>query len=202
MYSNLTLFKQYLWWIEWNDQDALLTGFLNAANEQLNSLCWVDSFDLKSYEQMIDARAIVQTSRGLEVYLKNKPVKIIEEINWDSEAAGTKWTDYLVIYDRRVIFRKLSLNSFWFVNIKYKAWYDRARVDWNTTVDDLPDDLKMMEMMIASWMYQKKWYEWVQTYKLGDESITFWDVNGTSSDDIYFSFKNLLNKYQNFNLPV
>lgn len=202
MYSNLTLFKQYLW-ISWNDQDSLLTSFLNAAENQINQLCWVDSFDLWTYTQNIDARAIVQTSRWFEIYLKNKPVKSIDKINWDSET-GTKWTDYFVIYDRRVIFKNISVNDFWFAEIEYTAWYDRARVvDWQQDpVDDLPDDLKLMEMMLASWMYQKHGNEWVQSYKLGDEQITFWSVNGASSDDIFFSFKTLLNKYRNFNLPV
>lgn len=204
MYSNLTLFKQYLG-IDSADtsKDTLLTMYLNSANSKLNFICWVDSFDLNDYEQNVDVRACVPTPRGVEVYLKNKPVKSIEKINWE-DYSWVHWTDYLIVFDRRVIFKRLPISEFWFVSFKYSAWYDRARVvEWqDTPVDDLPDDLKLMEMMLASWMYISQELKGAKSYKLWDEQITFWDVNWMTSDDIFFSFKILLWKYKNFNLPV
>lgn len=191
MYSTLELFKSYLK-VGGNDQDALLTTFLQSAHEQINKLCGVTSFKFAAYTQEVDARAIVDSSRGLEVYLKNKPVKLIKKINGEAYA-GVKGKDYLVIYDRRVIFQRLPLNDFWFLTVEYEAGYAQ---------EDLPDDLKLMEMMIASWMWQQHGNEWVQSYKLGDEQITFGSTNGSSPDDQFFSFKTLLNKYKNFNLPV
>lgn len=191
MYSTLELFKSYLK-VSGNDQDALLTTFLQSAHEQINKLCGVTSFKFSTYTQEVDARAIVDSSRGLEVYLKNKPVKAIKKINGEAYT-GVKGEDYLVIYDRRVILKKIPLNSFWFVVFEYEAWYSQ---------DDLPDDLKLMEMMLASGMRQQHGQEGVQTYKLGDEQITFGSTNGSSPDDQFFSFKTLLNKYKNFNLPV
>jgi hypothetical protein len=198
MYSNLTLFKQYLG-IDVNDttNDVLLTQFLNSATSKINNLCWVDSFDEWEYTEEIDWRKVIATSRWFEIYLKNKPVQQIEQINW-VEYTWVHGTDYMIIYDRRIILKEVSLNDFWFVNIKYKAWYNRD----NEWVDELPDDLKLMEMMLASGMWQQHNYEWVSSYKLGDESITFGSKGDASADDQYFTFTTLLNKYKNFILPV
>jgi len=198
MYSNLTLFKQYLG-IDVNDttNDVLLTQFLNSATSKINNLCWVDSFDEWEYTEEIDWRKVIATSRWFEIYLKNKPVQQIEQINW-VEYTWVHGTDYMIIYDRRIILKEVSLNDFWFVNIKYKAWYNRN----NEWVDELPDDLKLMEMMLASGMWQQHNYEWVSSYKLGDESITFGSKGDASADDQYFTFTTLLNKYKNFILPV
>jgi len=198
MYANLTLFKQYLG-IPASDttNDNLLTMFLNSAEEKINNLCWVDSFDEWTYNEDIEARKVYATSRWYEVYLKNKPVQEIQTINWD-EYAWIHGTDYMIIYDRRIIFKEIQLWSFWILSIWYKAWYNRND-DW---VDRLPDDLKLMEMMLASGMRQQHNYEWVSSYKLGDESITFGSRGNMTPDDQYFSFTTLLNKYKNFNLPV
>lgn len=198
MYSNLTLFKQYLG-IDVSDttNDVLLTQFLNSATSKINNLCWVDSFDEWEYTEEIDWRKVIATSRWFEIYLKNKPVQQIEQINW-VEYTWVHGTDYMIIYDRRIILKEVSLNDFWFVNIKYKAWYNRN----NEWVDELPDDLKLMEMMLASGMWQQHNYEWVSSYKLGDESITFGNKGDASADDQYFTFTTLLNKYKNFILPV
>lgn len=194
MYSTLAQFKDYLW-IDQADtsQDTILTEFLNASNSKLNHICWVDSFEKWTYSQAIESRWIFETARWLEFYLKNKPVASIDEIN--DESVWTKWTDYLIIYDRRAVFKKLNLNDWWFLNVEYTAWYET-----------IPDDLKLMEMMLASWMYLKKWEEWVSSYKLWDESITFWTITWSNwtmtPDDQYFSFTALLDKYKNFNLPL
>lgn len=194
MYSTLAQFKDYLW-ISQSDtsQDTLLTQFLNASNSKLNHICWVDSFEKWTYNQAIESRWIFETARWLEFYLKNKPVASIDKIN--DESVWTKWTDYLIIYDRRAVFKNLNLNDWWFLNVEYTAWYET-----------IPDDLKLMEMMLASWMYLKKWEEWVSSYKLWDESITFWTISWSNwtmtPDDQYFSFTALLDKYKNFNLPL
>ena len=110
----------------------------------------------------------------------------------------------MIIYDRRIIFNEIQLWNFWIVSISYVAWYDRAKeIPWQQQpVDTLPDDLKLMEMMLASGMRQQHNYEWVSSYKLGDESITFGSKWNMTPDDQYFSFTTLLNKYKNFNLPV
>ena len=195
MYSSLEQFQEYLWLdvLEAN-QDELLESFLNTANSKLNNLCWVDSFEKKSYEQTIESRWICQTPRWLEFYLRNKPVLSIEKINWVE--AWTKWTDYMIIYDRRAIFKKLNLNDWWMIDVEYTAWYET-----------IPDDLKLMEMMLASGMRQEHNHEWISSYKLWDETITFWSKkwnNGAvlTPDDQYFSFTALLNKYKSFNLPL
>lgn len=204
MYANLTLFKQYLG-IPASDtsNDNLLTMFLNSAEEKINNLCWVDSFDEWTYTENIEARKIYATSRWYEVYLKNKPVQEISKINW-VDYTWTHGTDYMIIYDRRIIFNEIQLWNFWIVSISYVAWYDRAKeIPWQQQpVDTLPDDLKLMEMMLASGMRQQHNYEWVSSYKLGDESITFGSKWNMTPDDQYFSFTTLLNKYKNFNLPV
>ena len=191
MYSTLEQFKQYLWLdVSDTSQDAMLTSFLNTANAKLNNLCWVDSFARWTYTQKIEARWIYESPRWFEFYLKNKPVVSIDKMNWESDV----W-DYLVIYDRRIITKKISLNDWNMLNIEYTAWYET-----------IPDDLKLLEMMIASWLRQEHNYEWVSEYRLWDETIKFWSKTWNnwvlSPDDIYFSFTTLLNKYKNFYLPV
>lgn len=194
-YSTLAQFKEYIW-IDVSDtsQDTLLSQFLNSANEKLNHLCWVDDFNLWARTQIIESRWVNETARWLEFYLRNKPVQSIDEIN--DESAWTKWTDYMIIYDRRAIFKKLSLDDWWMMKVEYTAWYQT-----------IPDDLKLMEMMLASWMRQEHNYEWVSSYRLWDETITFGSKTSSnwatlSPDDQYFSFTALLNKYKNFNLPL
>lgn len=191
MYSTLEQFKQYLWLdVSDTSQDAMLTSFLNTANAKLNNLCWVDSFARWTYTQTVEARWIYESPRWFEFYLKNKPVVSIDKMNWESDV----W-DYLVIYDRRIITKKISLNDWNMLDIEYTAWYET-----------IPDDLKLLEMMIASWLRQEHNYEWVSEYRLWDETIKFWSKTWNnwvlSPDDIYFSFTTLLNKYKNFYLPV
>lgn len=193
-YSTLAQFKDYLW-ISQSDtsQDTLLTQFLNTSYSKLNSICWVDSFNKWTYTQMIEKRWVFDTARGLEFYLKNKPVSSIDKIN--NEVVWTKWVDYLIIYERRAVFKKLNLDEWWFLNVEYTAGFQT-----------IPDDLKLMEMMLWSGMRQEHNYEWVSSYKLWEESITFWSKTWNWStltpDDQYFSFTALLDKYKNFNLPL
>lgn len=194
-YSTLAQFKAYLW-IDASDtsKDTTLTLILSSANSKLNHLCWVDSFAKWEYTQLIEKRWIYEAYDRLEFYLKNKPVSQIKELNW-VVYEWVKWDDYLVIYDRRICLKKVQLNSWDMLTIKYEAWYET-----------IPDDLKLMEMMLWSWMYQSEWFEWISSYKLWDESINFGEVswyNGKlTPDDQYFSFTVLLNKYKNFNLPI
>lgn len=199
MYSTLEQFKQYLW-IDSSDtsQDTLLTSILNTANSKLNNLCWVDSFEKWTYKQTIETRWIYESSRWLEFFLKNKPVLSIDKMNWETYD-WVKWTDYLVIYDRRIIARKIPLNDWWMVEIEYTAWYET-----------IPDDLKLLEMMIACWLLpdtlKAQSMIWISEYNLWDETIKFWTKTSSnwaySEDDVYFSFTTLLNRYKNFILPV
>lgn len=209
MYSSLAQFKAYIG-IDQADtsKDTMLTMLLKSAEETLNHLCGVDSFDLWDYEENIDLRKLYVNAFWYNIFLKNKPVQSIEEINW-TDYSGVKWTDYMVANQRRVIFKSFDADSdFWFVTIKYKAWYDRARVDGQTTVDDLPDDLKLMEMMIACGNLPDEMKTdlniGVSSYKLWDEQITFGAKTSSTQnmDDLYFSFTAMLWKFKNFTLAV
>jgi len=200
MYASLTQLKDYLW-ITDNSQDNLLTDFLATAELLLNKLCWVDTFDLTTEEELIDLRKVFTNGYGLNVILKNKPVISIDEVNGESYS----WVlgqDYIIVDQRKAIIKNISVNdNFWYWKIKYTRGYDRAKVVGNNTVDTLPEDIKQMEVMLAGGMYTTKDYQGISSYKLGDESISFWDLKGETSDSIYYSFKAILDKYKNFNLP-
>lgn len=208
MYSSLSQFKAYLW-IDSADttKDSQLTLALNSACELLNHLCGVDSFDQWEYEEQIDLRKVYTNSFWYNIFLKNKPVQGISKIN-GSDYSWVRWTDYMVANQRRIIFKSLDVNSdFGFITINYTAWYDRARVDGQTTVDDLPDDLKLMEMILACWKLSDEIKSelniWVSSYKLWDEQIVYgWKTTEQSIDDIYFSFKIMLDKFKNFTLAI
>ena len=55
--------------------------------------------------------------------------------------------------------------------------------------------------MLASGMWLTKDYQGVSQYRLGDESISFGNVNNQTPEEQYYTFKNMYNKYKNFNLP-
>jgi hypothetical protein len=206
MYSSLSQFKSYLW-IPSSDtsKDDQLTMILNWACVIINKICGVDSFDEWTYEEEIDARKIYINSFWYNIFLKNKPVSSINKINGE-DYSGVKWSDYMVSQQRRVIFKKFdAINDFWFVNINYTSWYNRN----NQWVDELPDDLKMLEMMVACWLLpdslKEEYHVWISSYKLWDEQIVFGaksSANTQSSEDMYFSFSYLIDKYKNFNLAI
>lgn len=206
MYSSLSQFKSYLW-IPSSDtsKDEQLTMILNWACSTINKICGVDSFDAWTYEEEIDARKIYINSFWYNIFLKNKPVSSINKINGE-DYSGVKGSDYMVSQQRRVIFKKFdAINDFWFVNINYTSWYNRN----NQWVDELPDDLKMLEMMVACWLLpdslKEEYHVWISSYKLWDEQIVFGaksSANTQSSEDMYFSFSYLIDKYKNFNLAI
>lgn len=204
MYSSLSQFKVYLW-IDSEDttKDWQLTLALNSACELLNHLCGVDSFDEWEYEEEIDLRKVYINTFWYNIFLKNKPVQSISKIN-DADYSWVKWTDYMVANQRRIIFKSLDTNSdFGFITVKYTAWYNRN----NEWADELPDDLKLMEMILACWKLSDEIKSelniWVSSYKLWDEQIVYgWKTTWESIDDIYFSFKIMLDKFKNFTLAI
>lgn len=204
MYSSLSQFKAYLW-IDSEDtsKDSQLTLALNGACKLLNHLCGVDSFDQAEYEEQIDLRKVYTNSFWYNIFLKNKPVQNISQVN-GSDYSWTKWTDYMVANQRRIIFKSLDVNSdFGFITIKYTAWYNRN----NEWTDELPDDLKLMEMILACWKLSDELKSelniWVSSYKLWDEQIVYgWKTTDQTIDEIYFSFKIMLDKFKNFTLAI
>jgi len=210
MYSSLSQFKSYLW-ISSSDtsNDDTLTLLLETACNQINRLCGVDSFDQQTFTQNLDVRKIYVNTFWYNIFLKNKPVQSITKIGWN-EYSGVKWTDYMVANDRRIIFQNFDYESkFGFIPIEYVAWYDRAKpVEWSTTtIDELPADLKMMEMMLAcGWLPEHlrvQYMVWITSYHLWDETITlWWKTTSKDSEDLYFSFRMMLDKFKNFNLAI
>lgn len=200
MYASLTQLKDYLW-ITDNSQDILLNNFLMSAEELLNKLCWVDTFDLTTKEELVDLRKVYTNPYGLNIILKNKPVVSIDEIDWEAY----NWVlgkDYIIVDQRKAIIKNMSVNdNFGYRKIKYTRGYNRAKVEDTLTIDELPEDIKQMEVMLAGGMYTTKDYQGISSYKLGDESISFWDLKGQTSDEIFYSFKKILDKYKTFTLP-
>ena len=77
-----------------------------------------------------------------------------------------------------------------------------------TKFDDLPDDLKLMEMMLACGNLPDNMKTdlsiGISSYKLWDEQITFGGKTTSTQnmDDLYFSFTVMLWKFKNFTLAV
>ena len=190
MYSTLNEFKIYLW-ITDDSRNTELTMFLQSANGTLNKLLRVDSFE--AWEKTENVKRILQDWNNVCIFTKNRPVEQILEIGGETYH-GTNWSDFIVLCDRKVVFKWSSIlnkiNDFGVLTVKYKYWYSV-----------IPPELKQLEMMLASWYVQQKGNEGVSSYKLWDEQITFGNRNGQTADEMYFSFKTLLNKRQNFILP-
>lgn len=197
-YATLEELKQYLW-ITDNTNDNVLTEMLNTSYLLLNHLIWVDTMNLTTGVEFIEANKLYTNWLQDWFYLTNKPVLSINKIWWENYS-WVKWTDYMVIYDRKILFNRINFLDkikFWLLEVEYTWWYNRD----NGWVDELPDDLKLMQMMLVWWMWNSKGMEWVSSYKIWDEQIVFGSHNWQSPDEIYFSFKLLLNRYKTFNLP-
>lgn len=191
MYATLEQFKSFLH-ITDSSQDTLLTTFLQASESIINWYCWVDTFSQQDNEELIDVRGIYENCYGLFFYVKNYPVNTVSQIN-NEAYSGVKWTDYLVVNSRELIFKKLPQPPMWFLQVKYNSWFQT-----------IPGDLQLAEMMIASGLRQQHGNEWVSSYKLWDEQIVFWSkaTNDWDTDLAYFKVKTMLDKYKIFNLPV
>lgn len=188
MYSTLDGFKTYIW-VHDNSMDAELNFYLESAYELLNKLLGVDTFieriSTEKTSYIIEDKNILKYS----LYLKNKPVFEIISIN----DKPYNWK-YIVLNSRKVIFKDINILSYiddyWMLSVKYRHWYAK-----------IPSDLKLKEMMLASWIYLQKWNEWIARYKLWDEEITFGSMNWYTAQDLYFNFKSLYNKRKSFSLP-
>jgi len=200
-YATLAQVKDYLW-ITDTSNDSLIQHLLNSSYYLLNKLIWVTTLNGWSVTEELNLGDIYKWVwyYWFNIYLKNKPVSAITKINWTAYT-WVKWTDYMITYDRKLTIKDLdnyivSLN-FDVFEIEYTAWYNRD----DSWVDTLPDDIKLMQMMLVSWLYNKKGNEWIHQYRLWDESISFWSQNNMGADDMYFSFKTMLDKYKSFYLP-
>ena len=59
--------------------------------------------------------------------LTNKPVQSILQVNGENYN-GVKGVDYIIVQDRKVIFKSLAVNdTFGYIVIKYKWGYNRAQ---------------------------------------------------------------------------
>ena len=200
MYASLSQFKDYIWICQADtEKDSELQLLLDSAWNQINKLCGVDSFLSRTYEEDIDIRKIYTNAFWYNLFLKNKPVSAIIQIN-NNAYTGEKWVDYMVANQRRVIFKEFDYEApFGFINIEYIAWYS----GW-----DIPDDLRLIEMMIACGNLPESMKLehniWVSSYKLWDEQIVLWSKSSTwtTADDNYFSFRMMLDKFKNFTLAI
>lgn len=201
MYVTLAEFKDYIG-VSWNESDSTLTSILKSAEELLNKLCGVTTFDQTEDEELVDLRKVYTNYNGLNMYLTNKPVQSILQVNGENYN-GVYGVDYIIVQDRKVMFKNLTVNdNFGFMKIKYKWGYDRQAQVWDATVDQLPEDIKQMVKMLASGMWLKKDYQGVSQYRLWDESISFGTVWEQTAEQQYYDFVKILNKYKNFNLPA
>ena len=102
-----------------------MTSILKSAEELLNKLCGVTTFDQTEDEELVDLRKVYTNYYGLNMYLTNKPVQSILQID-GADYNGVLGVDYIIAQDRKVIFKNLSVNdNFGFIKIKYKWGYDR-----------------------------------------------------------------------------
>lgn len=199
MYATLSQFKNYLWIASTDTtNDEILTLILASSWQQINKICGVDSFLEADYTETIDARKIYINSFWYNIFLKNKPVTAIKEIDGETYS-GVQGTDYMIAEQRRAIFKSFDSNlDFGFFTIKYTAWYESTAI---------PNDLTMIEIMIACGnlpdALKEQYHVGISSYKLWDEQITFGAKSSSqSSDDLYFSFTKLLDKYKNFTLAI
>lgn len=198
-YTTLTEVKDFLG-ISWTCEDELLILLLQQSYSLLNKMLDIESFNQSTYEEYYNYCKI---DFDWVLYLKNYPINSITEIN-SKTYTWVLWTDYLIVLDRKIIINNLfdyliDLNFDYF-KIQYNAWYDRDFIDWQPWPnDELPKDIKMLQMLLIAWLRNKWKYAWIKSYKLWEEQITFWSTDW-DSEIKYLTFMNLFNKYKKANV--
>lgn len=189
-YASLTQLKLHLG-ITDSSQDSLLNDLLSTTYYVINSLLDVDSFNQAATTEKFSLDDI--RSRW-EVLAKNYPVTSITHIN-GTVYSGALWTDYTIQLKRQLwidnLWTYLNNLPFPFFTITYVAWYDRD----NSWVDELPEDIKLLQLKLCTQEYNRMKTTWLSSYTLWDESMSF--SAGALDDPMV---KMILSKYKKANV--
>lgn len=189
-YASLTQLKLHLG-ITDSSQDSLLNDLLSTTYYVINSLLDVDSFNQTATTEKFSLDDI--RSRW-EILAKNYPVTSITHIN-GTAYGGVLWTDYTIQLKRQLwidnLWTYLNNLPFPFFTVTYVAWYDRD----NSWVDELPEDLKLLQLKLCTQEYNRMKTTWLSSYTLWDESMSF--SAGTLDDPMV---KMILSKYKKANV--
>jgi hypothetical protein len=161
-------------WITDTTQDSLLNLLLSESEALINRLCDVDSFRQAEY-------TVSEKHNHKGIYtLRNYPITDVMEVNGEED-----FWPFFVAFERTVFFsdKPEALEDFDFVTIKYEAGYAT-----------LPADLNNLIVLGAIGMYNKRKNVWIIEYRLGEETIKFWN------DEDMIGFDNLLSAYKKVNV--
>ena len=191
-YAQLNETKTFLW-ITTSTKDAVLLDLLKSTTSIINRLLRVTSLNYWTFTETIPLKHIYS---DWVLYLKNSNVSWITKINW-KDYTWILWEDYQITYWRKIEINDISkyTNTLKFntLNIEYTAWYNRDttnNIPW--TWDEMPEDIKLMQMLLVGWYYNKRKWVWIKTYRLWEEAVTFWWWD----EDQFDSFKVLYNLYK------
>jgi len=193
-YAQLTDVKTYLW-ISWSGEDTSLSALLLQSYYLLNNMLWVDTLN-----QTTKTEVITRIYNDGTFWVKNWPTTALLTVDWESYTWVLN-TDYQIIRKRQLIVKDISdyMTDLEFnnVTITYTAWYDRDETGttpwWG---DTLPDDIKLMQMMLIGWLRSQAGNEWVSEYKLWEENIKYWTASWVVESKDVPTFNNLLSMYK------
>lgn len=163
-----------------NTQDKILSIFANWASDLIETMCW-KKFSLDEYTELVD------WAWQMDIVLKNNPVTEVESVSYNSWTYENPiWTPIdKTAYNTDLkawIIMLVGVLPRWFQNIQviYTAWYE-----------NIPFDLQLATLKLASMSYNKRGADWVTSESVWGDSIAYWLT--AIPDDVL----SILSKYQN-----
>lgn len=178
-------------------QDALVDIFISAADSFMKKLLWpIENAGTVQTTDYVSSRDITTDWKYQYVRLQGINVFAVDTVDWES--LWTKDTDYWILppNSRKIkaldILGKVTDLSNSSIPIVYKCWW---------TVADMPWDIVMATLKVIGGLYAEDKGQLVQSYKVGDVSVTFADNwNPEAMQKSVTSFRSMVSQYLTFTL--
>lgn len=182
MIATLTQLKSYLN-ITWTEQDTILTLLLNAANQMIETYLW-RTIEADDYVEFVDWNG------QKKILLLNYPVNTLTKIEYNI------WElDNPVRQEINPTSYKLSPKD-WriFLTFLLRRWFQNYKIAYNWWYTDIPADLVLASLKLASKYYNTKTSDWISGESVNWDSLSF-DVSQIPNDILI-----ILNNYKSYDV--